>query len=42
MEHVDEDVNSEKDEALGSVYLMKGMGSQVGSTLDSMPKLCKL
>lgn len=42
VEHVDEDVNSEKEEALGSVYLIKGMGSQVGSTLNNMPKLCKL
>ena len=42
VEHVDEDVFSEKEEALGNVYIAKGMGSRVGSTLRSMPKLCKL
>ena len=25
---------------LGKVYLVKGLGSKIGETLDSMPKLC--
>ena len=40
LEHVDGDVFSEKEEALGNVYLIKGLGSKVGETLDRMPKLC--
>ena len=40
VEHVDENVFSEKEEALGKVYLVKGLGSKIGETLDSMPKLC--
>ena len=42
VEHVDEDVFSEKEEALGNVYIVKGMGTRVGETLNSVPKLCKL
>ena len=39
---MDENVFSENEEALGNVYIVKGMGSRVGETLSSMPKLCKL
>ena len=42
VEHVDEDVFSEKEEALGNVYIIKGLASRVGETLYSMPKLCML